>query len=221
MKSELAVFCIAVTVSACGSNPSDSAKLIELERRCTKQAMEKVTAKVKIDRIDIHHILFETPVGAAHLPVLDRVYSPIYVAERLLTEPNPIKEILYTYEVAPSAVTDTQCAGKFSIIATKPEEVQKQFPCAARRHSDMNSSGRYFVEYVYGSADDFDIRPFQFSVVDRETGKVLARQQSFQLLLGHMSKSETTTLLGWGSAQGAKTCNLTPPDIFIKQIMQI
>lgn len=199
--------------------PSDAKKLSSLEQRCREAADEVILERVIAQSLALHEVQFPPPQGAAKLPVLDQRYSPFYLVDELLKAPYAVPEVRFSYEVPAAKVTDLACAGQFAIAARKPGEFQKQYPCAGRRALTDASRGRYVVEMEYGKVDDLDIRTAELRIVDREKGALLGRQRGHQLLLGKMATRESTRLLGWGSAQGAKNCELTAPVTFIKRVI--
>lgn len=198
---------------------SDAEKLSSLERRCREAAEEVVVERVIAPTLALHEVQFPPPQGAAKLPVLDERYSPFYLVDELLKAPHSVPEVRFSYEVPAAKVTDSKCAGKFAIAALKPGDFQKQFPCSDRKALTDEFRGRYVVEIEYGNVDDLDIRAVELRIVDREKGTILGRQRGHQLLLGKMDTRESTRLLGWGSAQGTKSCELTAPVTFIKQVV--
>jgi hypothetical protein len=200
-------------------HPSDAEKLSSLERRCREAAVELVLERVIAPTLALHEVQFLPPQGTAKLPVLDQRYSPFYLVDELLKAPHAVPEVRYSYEVPAAIVTDSRCAGQFAIAAWKPGDFQKQFPCAARRALTDSFRGRYVVEIEYGSVDHLDIRAVELRIVDREKVAILGRQRGHQLLLGNMDTRESRRLLGWGSAQGAKSCELTTPVTFIKRVV--
>lgn len=209
----------AVLLLLSTSHPSDAEKSSSLERRCREAAEEVVFESVVAPTLALHEVQFPPPQGAAKLPVLDQRYSPFYLVDDLLKSPHAVPEVRFSFEVPAAKVTDSTCAGQFAIAARKPGEFQKQFPCAARRALTDTFRGRYVVEIEYGSVDDLDIRSVELRIVDRERGAILGRQRGHQLLLGKMDTRESTRLLGWGGAQGAKSCELTAPVTFIKRVV--
>jgi hypothetical protein len=199
---------------------TDERKFSELNSRCRLLGKEVFVANVKAEEVSLHYVQFPPPEGQAKLPVLDSRYSPYYVVEKLVSPPSAFREVRFSYEVPESVVTDNACAGSFSMVIRKPGEADKQFPCKSRERLVETFRSRYVVEYVYGSVDRFDIRPFEFRIVDQQAKKVLAYQRSYQLMLGNMDTRYSTVLLGWGSAQGAKTCPFLEPDEFIKRVLR-
>jgi hypothetical protein len=200
-------------------HPSDAEKLSSLERRCRETSEEVVLERVIAPTLSLHEVQFPPPQGTAKLPVLDQRYSPIYLVDELLKAPHAVPEVRFSYEVPAAKVTDSKCAGQFAISAWKPGDFQKQFPCAGRRALTDSFRGRYVVEIEYGNVDDLDIRAVELRIVDREKVAILGRQRGHQLLLGKMDTRESTRLLGWGSAQGAKSCELMAPVTFIKRVV--
>jgi hypothetical protein len=200
------------------SSPSDAEKLGSLERRCRESAEEVVLEQVNVSTLALHEIQFPLPQGAAKLPVLDQRYSPFYLVDELLKPPHAVPEIRFSFEVPTEKASDARCAGQFAIAARKPGDFQKQFPCAARQALTDAFRGRHVVEIEYGAVDGLDIRSVEFRIVDREKGTTLGRQRGHQLLLGKMDTRESTRLLGWGSAQGVKSCEFTAPVTFIKRV---
>lgn len=185
--------------------------------------MSRVGAELVFERVDastlaLHEIQFPRPQGAARLPVLDQVYSPFYLVDELLKPPHATPEVRFSFEVPASKDTDPGCAGQFVVAARQPGDFQRQFPCAARVALTDALRGRYVVEIEYGEVDDLDIRAVELRIVDREKRATLGHQRTHQLLLGKMDTRESSRLLGWGSAQGVGSCELTPPVTFIKRV---
>lgn len=209
----------AALVAVSTSHPSDAEKFNSLERRCREAAEEVVVERVIASTLALHEVQFPPPQGAAKLPVLDQRYSPSYLVDELLKAPHSVPEVRFSYEVPAAKVTVSTCAGQFAILALKPGDFKKQFPCSNRRVLTDQFRGRYVVEIEYGKVDDLDIRTVELRIVDRDKGAILGRQRGHQLLLGKMDTPKSTRLLGWGSAQGAKSCELTAPVTFIKQVV--
>lgn len=207
-------------LGGCSGSLSDQARISELNRRCSESASETIAAHVSSDSVNLHDVPFPEPVGAAKLPPLDMVYSPYFLVDQLLASPSGLKEVRFTFEVPASKVTNPTCAGVFSIQAVGGGDVRNGFvPCGSRTRFAETFLGRYSIEYVVGPLDKYEIRPFEFRVVDRITRQVVASQRSFQLLMGNMSERETRVLLGWGSAQGVRSCKLSPPATFVKRAL--
>ena len=200
------------------THPSDAEKLGSLEKRCRESAEEMIFERVNAPTLALHEVQFPPPQGVAKLPVLDQRHSPFYLVDELLSSPHAVPEVRFSFEVPAAKVTDPKCAGQFAIAARNPGDFQKQFPCEARRALADAFRGRFSVEVEYGSVDHLDIRSVELRIVDRERGAILGLQRGHQLLLGNMDTRESRTLLGWGSAQGVKSCELTAPVTFIKRV---
>jgi len=223
----------------CSKSISDSDKFIEFNNRCAELSSEFITDDSALGAVNLSDRAFGisgkvasqknikatsnayAPIGEANLPALDIEYRPLYLLKTLFIPPEPIDEVRFSYRHKNGASEIQKCYENTRIVVRSAEEAESTFlnKCDAKRTKDANYLGRYNILYAYGEVDKYEIRPFMFWVNDRESGRVLAQQVSFQLLLGGMS-SENKAAHGWGSSQGVKTCRLTPPDQVIKRVFR-
>lgn len=150
--------------------------------------------------------------------VMEDRYYPTDVARSLLAGPPRLRAVHLAFEMPRDKVVQASCAGKYVHVATHPDEVIRAVSaCGRMTRYEAVEPPRYAVRYSYGKPNLLAIRGFSVSVQDTKTGEVLAVQRSYQLLLGSMNSRSNARWYGWGSAEGARTCSLTPPRQFILQ----
>ena len=219
------VFCLAMSALLWGvyhwlPTSWDERKILEHNRRCNELSGEEIYRTVNSNSVNLHDVPFPKPVGTAGLPVLDLKYDRAPLSDKLLTGSDALQEVRFTFEIPIAKVTDPKCGGTFSVLAKQPGDVYKSVgSCDNRINFTQDFLGTYSIDYVHGSVDGYSIRSFDLLVVNRTTREVIAKQKQFQLLLGDMNDRDTRVLLGYGSAQGVRTCQLSLPAEFIKRAM--
>ncbi|RYX79955.1 hypothetical protein EON83_30565 [bacterium] len=118
--------------------------------------------------------------------VIEDDYYPSHLAREILKRNGAIKKIQLLYEAPRDKVADASCVGMYAIEAKEPDEIEIA-PCGKMLPASSIAKSNIVVKYEYGSKNLFDVRPFTVSVVNTQTGEILAQQHSFQLLLGNMS----------------------------------
>jgi hypothetical protein len=212
-KLPFAIFCFSL-IGCQNSETSDQLRFSEFEKICHDEATEFVTEGAADGAVTLtqdYEYSMHGP-GKADRAVYDQEYDPDSLLQTLLTEPNKLPMIRYRYHLQP-------CKSYFYYIdATSRENSKPIYQCVQAKVWDSETDHlRYAITYEYGALSESDIRPFTFRLVDGITGRIIAEQKSFQLLLGGMASQKNKSFTGFGVAQRAKTCRLTPPDIFIKK----
>jgi hypothetical protein len=166
--------------------------------------------------------------------VMEDYYYPWHLAENLLTH-KKFEFIQLIYDIPtksydrqfPSIAHKHVCPGHYIINARNKEELiigacpDNSVAVVHMIAAENVAHAEYAVHYQYGEPDTFDIRPFRFYIENSKTKEVVAEQSSYQLLLGHMRSKKNRVWLGWGSSEGAKTCEqLTKPLDFIHTVFQ-
>ena len=148
--------------------------------------------------------------------VIEDRYYATNLARDLLSGSPRIQSVHLVFELPRDKVVESSCAGKYVHVASVPGDVNQAVSgCGRMMRYDAAKAPRYAVRYSYAKPNIFAVREFTISVTDTVTKEVLATQRSYQLLLGGMNSRENRVWYGWGSAQGAKVCSLTPPKDFI------
>ncbi|MFC3116636.1 hypothetical protein [Cellvibrio fontiphilus] len=169
---------------------------------------------------------FSTSLALEYYPVsgvIEENYYPTGLAKKLLKSKR-FEEVQLLYssgDLSPTrAKLDYYCEGEFMIVARKEEDINLGL-CGmvnGKQHYWVRQSKKmvsdYVVRYRYGERNEYDVRKFIFSIENYNSGEVIAMQSSYQLLLGKMSR-KNQVLLGWGSAEGARSCPLTLPEEFV------
>ncbi|WP_013208840.1 hypothetical protein [Ralstonia solanacearum] len=161
------------------------------------------------------------PVGAAHLQVLDLEYSPAYLLGNLFDGNNAVHEVIYTREgVGTNYQIPAECRVAHMLSVKSKEEAEAAFlhVCDVNRIVKSLDGVRYYIGQAYGDPDENEIIKFVFYIKDRVSGRIIAEQRSYQLLMGAMSEDENRVILAMGGAQGARNCPLTPPDQVVKRV---
>jgi hypothetical protein len=165
--------------------------------------------------------------------VVEGEYYPLRLAEKLL-ESKKFEFIQIIYDLpakyqdrlVPSIIRNSPCPGRYIIDAENENEVITGGACPGNtagsrfliKAESISRRADYAVHYKYGNPDEFDIRSFRFYIENSKTKEIIAEQNSYQQLLGHMQSDKNRVRLGWGSAEGAKECKLTYPIDFIFKI---
>lgn len=187
----------------------DDLKLMFFNKACNN-ATEHIYKTVNTDSLEFDYWPYSG--------VMEDEYYPIELAGKLLSGDSRLKSIRLAYEMPRAKVVNSSCAGRFVVLATKPEELRIG-RCGKMLSPKDVESPRYAVRYEYGAPNLFSIRPFRIFIEDTRTAEIIAEQKSFQLLLGHMNRSANRRWYGWGSAQGAKVCPLPKPRGFIMRAL--
>ena len=195
---------------------SDDKKFASFEDACLGSS-EKIFTHVSSNTIALEYF----PVSG----VIEKDYYPIQLAKSLLNDSKGFKKVQLLFSSDNLSSTRPKnkdyCYGKFLINAAKPKDLKlglcgmvngKEYHWEPQ---DIDNVASYIIKYRYGKVNQYDIRQFDFSIEERVTGKVIAEQNSYQLLLGNMSKKENRSWVGWGAAQGARSCKLTDPSKFV------
>lgn len=195
---------------------SDSRKLAYFDTACEKSS-EYIDRQVKSELIAIEYI----PVSG----VMEGDYYPVKLARELLVSASGFKRVQLLFgsdDLSPTRPKSKEyCYGEFIVNAERPEDLRIGL-CGMINgvehyweHQTPSNVADYIVRYKYGDRNSYDIRSFRFMVEERESGQIIAEQNSYQLLLGDMKGSESRVWLGWGAAEGAKNCNLSSPSSFV------
>ncbi len=227
---------VGVAASGCNSSISDEEKIRELAKRCEESSSEFITANSATGPVNLHEaasgivgrigshknqkgmFYLDTPVGSKAINALDLEYNPEALLKTLFINPDALTEVRYFY------YRPNYCYSGRGVIVTSADEAARESKpkrCLPKPPTESKEIevARYNILQAYGVADEYDIRPFMFWINDRENGRVLAEQISFQLLLGGMS-DENIVMHAWGGAQGVRNCRLTPPDQLVKQVFR-
>jgi hypothetical protein len=202
----------------------DENKFRSFEKSCEK-ANEKIYKKALTDSLIIDYWPFSG--------VIEDYYNPWHLAEKLL-EYKKFEFIQLIYDIPaksydrqfPSITRKHTCSGRYIINASNKDElIMGACPDNSVAVIHMVKAENivhtdYAVHYQYGEPNLFDIRPFRFYIENSKTNEIIAEQNSYQLLLGHLH-NKNRVWLGWGSAEGAKVCNqLTKPVDFIHSVFK-
>lgn len=185
----------------------DGLRFAALEEKCAS-AREQVFSNHPTRTIDIE----DTPWSGVN----NETYAPHTVAVRLMVEPKVVDTINLRFEddVSPSS----ECRGRFVNVVRGLDSMPKSVKCTERTPWQSVSSAEVLVKVEHGELDG-DIRPLAFKVIHQPSGRVLAEQLSYELLLGHMRSSKNRLWSGMGSAQVSRSCKLTPPRDFIRGVL--
>jgi len=232
------IACVAVLIGACHPKGfSDEEKIATLEKLCKESASETITEKsadgsvllgegsvfglsgwsVSTDTFKNPH----EPIGSAHIPALDLEYSARSLLRNLFNGTHPLHEVIFTRgSTGKNSSIPAACQTTHKLSIRNKEESEAAFlnVCDVNKLVKSVDGIRYFIGQAYGDLDDHEIRRFVFYVKDRESGRILAEQRSYQLLMGGMNSKANRILHGWGSSQGTKNCRLTPPDQLVKRV---
>ena len=198
---------LGIILSYFFSRIPDEVKFAEFNKLCKKNTTENIYSKVKTEKLSMDY----KPWSG----VIEDRYYPLKLAKELISEPKVIPLVQLLYETTEKNVVKS-CVGQYVIEAQNISEL-KMAKCTDKIPSDNVSLARYHVKYEYGKANEYDIREFTFSVIDKETNETIAQQKLYQLLLGKMS-SKNSVWYGWGSSQGGKVCSLTDPKEFLRKV---
>ncbi|MGI0119663.1 hypothetical protein ACQ96U_22875 [Zooshikella sp. RANM57] len=199
---------------------TDDERFAHFEEAC-RGAQEQVFAKVSSDSIALEYY----PVSG----VIERNYYPTKLAAELLSEPERFQTVQLLFnsdDLSPSRPrNDLFCEGSFIISATNKDQLKlglcgmvggKEHHWQRQSKTDVSD---VVIRYRYGPRNRFDVRKFFFVIEDYKSGEVLALQSSFQLLLGQMAEKENRVWFGWGSAEGVRNCQLSPPKDFVLSVV--
>lgn len=234
---------IFLVLLVCGCEPitfSDEEKIASLEKLCKEQASETIVENsadgsvllsgesvvAGISNGTVSNSTFKNlkePIGSANLPALDLEYSPGYILRNLFAGYDPLMEVIFTRgTTGVNQSIPTECRITHMLSVKNKEESEAAFLNKCDVNSIVKSVDgvRYYIGQAYGDLDDHEIRKFTFYVKDRTSGRILAEQHSFQLLMGGMESKEIRNRHGWGSSQGTRTCKLTPPDQVVKRVFR-
>lgn len=233
--------CVAALLCACQppeKTLSDEGKIAALQKLCKESAYETFAEKSADGSVllseagpafalsgwSISSIPTEdphAPIGAARLPVLDLEYTPAYLLRNLFNGKHAIREVIFARErTGTSSQIPVECQSPHMLSVRSKEEAEATFlhACDTTRIVKSSDEARYYIGHAYGKPDENDIRRFVFYIKDRSTGRIIAEQHSYQLLLGAMSNKENQVLLAFGGAQGTRDCPLMPPDQMVKRV---
>ena len=146
-------------------------------------------------------------------------YFPMELAMDLLTEPKIVPAMQVLIDVPRSKVVYEKCAGEFVFSVTEPKQVGVLNCIKNFAYKAPERAAPYTIRYEYGERNIFGIQPLSVVIVNTFTGAVVARQNTYILLLGNMQKQENRRWYGYGSAQGAKVCKLTPIKHFVEMAL--
>jgi hypothetical protein len=206
----------------------DEKKFLTFEKYCEK-ANEKIYKKVSTNSLIVDYLPFSG--------VIEDYYYPWHLAEKLL-EYKKFEYIQLIYDIPaksydrqfPSITRKHTCLGRYIINAHNKDELimgacpDNSVAVVHMVKAENIVHADYAVHYQYGEPNIFDIRPFRFYIENSKTKEVIAEeviaeQNSYQLLLGHMRSQKNRVWLGWGSSEGAKVCKpLTKPLDFIHSV---
>lgn len=189
---------------------ADVVKFWVFERSCSS-AEERVYRTLSSDAVAIEY----RPWSG----VIEDRYYPTHLANTLLQGSERLAKVQLVFDVPPGKAVES-CVGTYVISAVKPSELHMP-ACGKMTPTSRTSLAAVRVSYSYGDTNFWAVRPFRFSLEDKETGQLLAEQRSFQLLLGGMSSPENRAWYGWGTAQGARVCNLTDPRTFVLRALGV
>lgn|GEM_PF-3774882 len=238
MRKVVSITCVMMLIGACQSKGfSDEEKIAALEKLCKESASENIVEKSADGSVLLSEgavfglsgwsvstdILKDDrePVGSARLPVLDLEYSPRHLLRNLFRGNHSLGEVIFTR--GPTGTNspvpaECQTTHMLSIRSRADSEAAFLNVCDVNQLVKSIDNTRYHIGRAYGDLDDHEIRRFVFYVRDRESGRILAEQRSYQLLMGGMKSKESRVLHGWGSSQGVMSCGLTPPDQLVKRV---
>lgn len=152
--------------------------------------------------------------------VIDHEYYPTNLARSLLSGSPKLARVDLAFEIPRDKVSDASCAGHYVFSVADPAAVSNGVTaCGKMTRRNEIKPLPYAIRYFYGKPNLLGIRSLRLTIEETSTGDVLARQDSFQLLLGGMRKDENRQWFGWGSAQGAKSCKLSEPRAFLLRVV--
>jgi hypothetical protein len=204
------IACATLAVFAWSTLPwVDDLKLAAFARACG-DASERVFKATRADKLEFDYWPYSG--------VMEDEYYPLHLAESLLEGESRIASVHLAYEMPRDKVVNASCAGRHVLVASRRDQLRIP-ACGKQTLYEAVAHPRYAVRYQYGKTNFLSIRTFRISIEDSTTGSTLAEQRSYQLLLGSMNRRENARWYGWGSAQGARVCRLTPPKQFIMQVV--
>lgn len=199
---------------------SDDERFAHFEEAC-RVAHEQVFSKVNSTSIAIEYF----PVSG----VIEQDYYPTKLASDLLSEPESFQTIQLLFDSNDLSSSRPQaslfCEGSFMVSATNKDQLKlglcgmvgaKEHYWQRQSKADMSD---VVIRYRYGLRNKFGVRKFLFLIEDYKSGELLALQSSYQLLLGQMTEKENRVWLGWGAAEGARNCQLSPPKDFVLSVV--
>jgi len=146
-------------------------------------------------------------------------YYPSDLARDLLSPPNQLSSLQVVLDVPPDKAV-ASCVGRYIHNIRSPKEAYQTPNCNTERPNENSTIiAPYTLQYVYGDKNFFDVMPLKLSLTNTKTGEVIAMQNTYMLLLGNMHSAKNKRWYGWGSAEGAKMCKLTPPKNFIASVL--
>jgi len=190
---------------------SDDLKLQAFAYAC-KSAGERVFKFTHTEAIQLDFQPFSA--------VNDHEYSADVLARNLLSGSPKLARVDLAFEIPRDKVSDSTCAGHYVFSVADPAAVSNGVTaCGKMTRRNEIKPLPYAIRKFSGEPNFLGIRSFRLTIEDTSTGEVLARQDSFQLLLGGMRKDKNRQWFGWGSSQGAKSCKLSEPRAFVLRVV--
>lgn len=208
-----------------GSSVPDELKFQLLEKLCRERSSEFVTEESADGRVILLQTHVSEPKGSAARPALDLEYASGYLFPLLLSGYDALPEVVFSSGSRGTNIQiPEQCRRHHYLVATSHTEAKALLrrcdPSKILESLDGEQPVRYAIGIEYGELDKHEIRSFTFFIKDRTSGRVLAQQDSYQLLLGGMKSEDARVFHGWGSSQGVRNCRLTPPDQIVKKVFR-
>jgi len=185
----------------------DGLRFAALDEKCAS-AREQVFSIHSTRTIDIE----DKPWSGVH----NETYAPHTVAVQLMVAPKVVDTINLRFEDDVSS--SNECRGLFVNVVRGLDSMPKAVKCNERTRSESIPNAEVLVKVEHGELHR-DIRPLALKVIHLPSGRVLAQQLTFELLLGDMRSSKNRLWYGMGSAQVSRSCKLTPPRDFIARVL--
>lgn len=185
----------------------DDLRFAALNERC-KVAREEIFQAFRTTSIDIE----DEPWSK----VVNEQYAPHFIATQLMVDPKVVETINLRYE--DNVSSSAECRGRFVNVVKGLDSMPKAVKCVERRHSEGVPAADVLVKVEHGQLER-DIRPLSLKVVHVPTGRLLAVQTTYELLLGHMHSPKNRMWYGMGFAEVSRSCKLTSPRVFLSRVL--
>jgi hypothetical protein len=193
--------------SPLGAEFMDDQRFAALEEKC-KSAREYVVAALPTSTIDVE----DTPWSG----VYNEASAPHAISVQLMVEPKVVGTINLRY--VDDVNSSNECRGRFVTVVRGLDSMPKSVKCTERTRWESVPSADVLVSVEHGQLDK-DIRPLALKIIHLPSGRVLAEQLTYELLLGHMHSSKNRQWYGMGSSQVSRSCKLTSPRTFIARAL--
>lgn len=193
--------------SPIGAHFMDDLRFAAFEEKC-KSAQEHIISQLSASMIDVE----DTPWSGVN----NEAYAPHAIAVQLMVEPKVVDTINLRY--VDDVSSSSECRGRFVSVVRGLDSMPKPMKCTERTRWESVPSADVLVTVEHGQMDR-DIRSLALKIIHVPSGRVLAEQLTYELLLGHMRASKNRRWSGMGSAQVSRSCKLTPPRTFIARTL--